>query len=271
MKLRISTLVLVTVLHSWGAMADVKPAQLFMDHMVIQRETKAPVWGTAAAGEQVTVTGSWGASASVVTGEDGKWSVKLQTPAAGGPHTIALKGNNRVELKNVLAGDVWLCTGQSNMERRVAKSKNPDEEINNAKYPQIRNFTVVFKPSLEELDDCGGEWTGNLVCLNEAQIELHLVVDLRVGSKNPKGLSVLGTGHSHGAELLSQTHRCRPGAELTLYGAVGLIILRQHLEARTRPNRVVGKGQNNPASVAVVGDLITGAVTECLPDLRTGS
>ncbi len=92
------------------AMADIKPAQLFTDNMVIQRETQAPVWGWGEAGEKVTVTGSWGESATTTADEAGKWKVKLQTPTAGGPYTITFKGNNTVQLKNVLSGEVWLCS-----------------------------------------------------------------------------------------------------------------------------------------------------------------
>ena len=78
----------------FAGMADVRPAALFADGMVIQRETKAPVWGTADAGEKVTVTGSWGETAAVTAGEKGLWMVKLQTPSAGGPHTLTIKGNH---------------------------------------------------------------------------------------------------------------------------------------------------------------------------------
>ena len=120
--------------------ADVKPARLFMDHMVIQRETQAPVWGWADAGEQVTVTGSWGESATVVAGEDGTWMVKLQTPLAGGPHTITIKGKNSIELKDVLSGDVWLCAGQSNMQMRVSAAADSAKDIAAANFPKIRNF-----------------------------------------------------------------------------------------------------------------------------------
>ncbi len=159
MNLRVSSIVLAAVTLPFAAQADVKPAQLFMDNMVIQRETQAPVWGWADAGESVTVTGSWGESAKTVAGEDGKWSVKLQTPAAGGPHTITLKGKNTIELKNVLSGDVWLCSGQSNMAWTVAKLNISAEELNQANYPQIRSFMVESMLSLEEMDDCGGAWT----------------------------------------------------------------------------------------------------------------
>jgi len=85
------------------SLADVVPAALFTDHMVIQRETQAPVWGSADAGEKVSVTGSWGESAATTADASGKWMVKLKTPEAGGPHTLILKGNNMVTIKDVLS------------------------------------------------------------------------------------------------------------------------------------------------------------------------
>jgi sialate O-acetylesterase len=140
------------------ASAAVQPAALFVDHMVIQRDTEAPVWGTADAGEAVTVTGSWGESAKAVADSDGKWRVNLPTPAAGGPYTLTFAGTNTVELSDVLSGDVWLCSGQSNMAWYVMKSLKPAKDIASANYPQIRSFMVERNPSAEPVAECGGEW-----------------------------------------------------------------------------------------------------------------
>jgi sialate O-acetylesterase len=98
-----------------AGVADVRPAGLFTDGMIVQRETQAPVWGRADAGEKVSVTGSWGQSETTTADEAGKWMVKLQTPSAGGPYTLTIQGDNTVEIKNVLSGEVWFCSGQSNM------------------------------------------------------------------------------------------------------------------------------------------------------------
>ena len=127
---------------STAVMADVKLPEIFNDNMVIQRDTNAPVWGWAKPGEKVKVSGSWGKSVETTTAQDGKWTVKLATPNAGGPFTITVQGNNKIELKNVLSGEVWLCSGQSNMAMRVASSNNAKKEIANAKYPNIRLFHV---------------------------------------------------------------------------------------------------------------------------------
>ncbi len=124
------------------AMADVKLPEIFNNNMVIQRDTNAPVWGWAAAGEKVTVTGSWGKSVETVTPANGKWEVKLATPKAGGPFTITIQGKNKIELKNVLSGEVWICSGQSNMEWPLSRANDAPKEIAAAKYPQIRLFHV---------------------------------------------------------------------------------------------------------------------------------
>ena len=157
---------------SW---ADVVPAALFTDHMVIQRETQAPVWGSADAGEKVTVIGSWGESATTTADASGKWMVKLKTPEAGGPHTLTLKGNNTIEINDVLSGEVWFCSGQSNMDfemRRLAKAsekRTAPEHIPAANYIKnemetacdnnLRQFTVEkIKSAQIPLTTLKGSW-----------------------------------------------------------------------------------------------------------------
>ena len=150
---------LVTAALSFTAMADVKLAGLFTDNMVIQRETQAAVWGWAEAGEAVSVAGSWGETANTTTDAAGKWKVALQTPVAGGPHTITVTGKNKIQLQNVLSGDVWLCSGQSNMQWTVAQSANADEEAATANYSQIRHLTVGRNSAAEAAADSKGNWT----------------------------------------------------------------------------------------------------------------
>jgi sialate O-acetylesterase len=159
MKVSITKILLSTCFLSFVATADVKPNALFMDNMVIQRDTQAPIWGKADPAEEVTVTSSWGESSKTTADKNGNWTLKLQTPTAGGPHDIIITGNNTLELKNVLSGDVWLCSGQSNMVWPVSKLGNSEENIKLSNYPQIRSFMVDRQISLEELDDCGGAWT----------------------------------------------------------------------------------------------------------------
>ena len=126
--------------------------------MVIQRDAQAPVWGWADAGENITVSGSWGKEVTTVSGENGKWMVKLDTPQAGGPHTLTFKGNNSVKRKNILSGDVWICSGQSNMEWGVHQSKISKEQAKGDDYPNIRYIKIRKIPSDTPLKEIGGKW-----------------------------------------------------------------------------------------------------------------
>jgi sialate O-acetylesterase len=137
--------------------ADVKLPAVISDNMVLERDMKLPIWGTADPGESVTVT--LGEQTATATADnDGRWSVKLASRAAGGPLEMTVKGKNSLTIKNILVGEVWICSGQSNMEWTVASSNNPKEEIAAANYPKIRLFTVPKKVSDEPQSDCGGKW-----------------------------------------------------------------------------------------------------------------
>ncbi len=127
--MKIKKMILASMLfNSIAVQADIKPATLFNSKMVIQRDTQAPIWGKADAGEKVLVKASWGARAETITDKNGKWMVKLATPNAGGPHSISLEGKNKITLNDVLSGDVWLCSGQSNMEWRVQALKGSQKD-----------------------------------------------------------------------------------------------------------------------------------------------
>lgn len=98
------------------ATAAVRVHGLFQDGMVLQRNTAVPVWGWGTPGEKVTVIASWGARAETVTAADSSWQVTIATPDAGGPHQLEISGENQLSIKDVLSGEVWLCSGQSNMD-----------------------------------------------------------------------------------------------------------------------------------------------------------
>lgn len=135
--------------------ADLKLASLFTDDMVIQRDVQANIWGLADPGEEVNVKASWGESSKTKAGADGKWFLKLQTPRAGGPHSIEFKAKNTISLNNVMSGDVWLCSGQSNMEWALRGTNGSSEK---ADYPQIRLFRVKTNPSPEVQSDVEASW-----------------------------------------------------------------------------------------------------------------
>lgn len=155
---RTSILLAASLLCSVTAHAVVRPASHFLDNMVIQRDTAANVWGTADPGESVVVSGSWGQEASATADGKGAWMVQLQTPAAGGPYTLTFQGGNRVVLENVLSGDVWICSGQSNMGFTVRGSLNSKEEMANANYPEIRNIIVPLSIGTHPKNEFNGRW-----------------------------------------------------------------------------------------------------------------
>ncbi|MBW8016472.1 MAG: sialate O-acetylesterase [Planctomycetes bacterium] len=141
------------------AVANVKLPAVFGDNMVLQQQSEVTIWGWADPGEEVTVSACWKASASTKTGNDGKWSVKIKTPKTGnGPHELTIKGNYTITLKNVLLGEVWVCSGQSNMQWGMNRSADPEKNIAKAKYPKIRLFTVQRTIAGEPQEDCKGNW-----------------------------------------------------------------------------------------------------------------
>jgi sialate O-acetylesterase len=130
-----------------GAFAKVILPGLFSDNMILQQKTMAGVWGTADAGKTISVTSSWNNKTyTAQTDASGNWKVKVKTPSYGGPYTLTVTdGSDPVVLNNVMIGDVWICSGQSNMEMPVAgwgQVNNYKEEIANANYPQIRLLQV---------------------------------------------------------------------------------------------------------------------------------
>jgi len=137
--------------------ADVKLPGVFGDHMVLQRGQAVPVWGWAEAGAKVTVS-MGGQSKAATADKNGAWSVKLDALEAGGPHTLKVQGGNTVEIKDVLVGEVWLCSGQSNMAMSVRGCLNFEAEQAAAKLPNIRMATVSRKPAETPQTDCKASW-----------------------------------------------------------------------------------------------------------------
>ncbi len=132
---------LTSLLATGPLFADVKLPAIIGDHMVLQRDISVPIWGWADAGESITVTAGK-EHATVAAGPDGKWTVKLSTMAASGkPIDVTIAGKNSITIHDVLVGDVWVCSGQSNMELGSGAILSKDE-IAHSNHPQIRLFTV---------------------------------------------------------------------------------------------------------------------------------
>jgi sialate O-acetylesterase len=147
--------------------ADVKPHALFSDGMVLQRGAKCPIWGTADPGEFVAVlfaaANEKGATAtfasSTFADKNGKWRIEFPVASniAGGPYELIIKGKNTILLKDVYIGEVWVCSGQSNMEWPLRLTHNAEEVVKKAKNPKIRLFTVPHNTSDKPLAHFKGQ------------------------------------------------------------------------------------------------------------------
>jgi sialate O-acetylesterase len=141
-----------------STLADVRLPHIFGDHMVLQREKPVRVWGWADTGEKVTVTiGSEHAEATA--DERGAWKVELPAVSSKAPIEVKVAGKNTIVLHDVLVGEVWVCSGQSNMQMTVASSNDAKKEIAAAKHPEIRLFTVPMRPAGDPAEDVSASWT----------------------------------------------------------------------------------------------------------------
>ena len=128
--------------------AQLKLPYFFSDNMVLQQQTDAAIWGWAKAGSNISVTTSWNKKKySTTTTADGKWKLKVATPTAGGPYDITISDGKPVVIKNILIGEVWLCSGQSNMEIAMKGFKDQpilgsNDAVFNSTNPNIRLYTV---------------------------------------------------------------------------------------------------------------------------------
>jgi sialate O-acetylesterase len=137
--------------------ADVKLPALLSDHMLLQQGAPVRVWGWAAPGEAVTVSFR-NQKAAARAGQDGKWAAWLKPLEVGEPSAMTIAGNNTITIQDVLVGEVWVGSGQSNMGMTVKSSKDAEQEMAAANYPRIRLFTVKTTVAGEPLEDVQGSW-----------------------------------------------------------------------------------------------------------------
>jgi sialate O-acetylesterase len=159
-RLSLAAAVLVALAGLPAVRADVKPHSLFTDNMVLQQGKEVPVWGTADNDERVTVqlkTRDGNVSAQT-NAKDGKWMLRLPSLKAGGPYELTITGKNTVTLKNVLVGEVWVCSGQSNMEWSVNASADPEKVKAGSNNPMIRLFTVPKVANPTPQSTVNGQW-----------------------------------------------------------------------------------------------------------------
>lgn len=139
------------------ARANVKLPAIFSDHMVLQRDAAVPVWGWAEPGEAVTVSLA-GQTKTATADAAGKWSVKLDKLSAGESLTLIVTGKNTNTVNDVLVGEVWLGSGQSNMQMWMKSVRDLESEKAAAKFPQLRMFTVKRHETVTPQTDCEGAW-----------------------------------------------------------------------------------------------------------------
>jgi sialate O-acetylesterase len=145
--LRLAALIgVAAMLTSSVLQAAVKLPAVIGSNMVLQRDQPVPLWGWDEKGTEVTVT-IGESKASAKADADGKWMVRLPALKAGGPHTVTITGTDTVKLENVLVGEVWFCSGQSNMEWTVKASLNPQQEIAAGNHPKIRHIKIPHTPA----------------------------------------------------------------------------------------------------------------------------
>jgi sialate O-acetylesterase len=162
---RIFTLSVLSLAAMFMANAKVELPPIFADHMVLQQQTDAALWGKAEPGKKVTITTTWSkAKVTVTAGEDGKWFARVATPVAGGPYEITFNDGDKLTLKNVLIGEVWICSGQSNMEMQMKgfsgqPVKGAADLIMTAKpSTPIRSCNLKRVKALDPQDTCEATW-----------------------------------------------------------------------------------------------------------------
>ena len=163
-RVRLFAALTVCLCAATAAQADVKVPGIFGDHMVLQRGTKVPVWGKADAGEAVTVTVA-GQTKTTTADASGKWRVTLDPLDSASPVEMTIRGKNTLTLTDVLVGEVWLCSGQSNMSFPLHNASNGAQAVKEADRPTMRLFTVGRKTPDQPQDEVGGEWK---VCTPES-------------------------------------------------------------------------------------------------------
>lgn len=171
------------------AIAAVRLPALFSDHMVVQRGAEVPVWGWADPGEKISV-GIAGQTRTATADANGKWNVRFDKLDSAGPTTLTVAGGDVLTVNDVLVGEVWLASGQSNMQMPVSGVRNNRAEIASAKHPEIRMFTVARKTAVAPQDDCGGKW---IVCGPETAGQFSATayffgLELQRSLKRPVGL-----------------------------------------------------------------------------------
>ena len=134
-------------------MAEVRLPKIFGSGMCVQRDLPLPVWGWAEPGEKLTFRLA-DKRAEATADSEGRWKTRIPSLSAGGPHELVVEGSNTITIDDVLVGEIWICSGQSNMWFALNRTTNAKAEIEAAEHPKIRLFTVANNPQTTKQDDC---------------------------------------------------------------------------------------------------------------------
>lgn len=156
-----SKLFLLLIIVSNSIMANITLPNVFSDNMVLQRNSEIQIWGWANPKEEVKITTSWNHQEyKIIADNNANWRIIIPTPKEGGPYSIIFKGYNEINLKNILIGEVWLCSGQSNMEMNANWGiQNGEEEAKKATNSNIRFFSVEKSSSSHPQNNVSGKWS----------------------------------------------------------------------------------------------------------------
>jgi len=180
MRTKFLIIIYLLFIHLFFLNAQVKLSPVFSDNMVLQRDTQAPIWGKSDPNKNIEVITSWNNKKYNVSADaQGNWKTSVETPTAGGPYTITISDGKPVKLNNVLIGEVWICSGQSNMEMQVegwGKVTNYQNELVEAQsYPNIRLLQVQKATSPQPLDDIKVDGNGWQVCSSKTVADFSAV------------------------------------------------------------------------------------------------
>lgn len=189
-RLPLHALSVATLLSAAAMHAEVSLPSILSDHMILQRSAATAVWGKAAAGEKVKVA-LGDIRAEATAGPDGRWKVKLNlSSAAEGPFDLLVEGVNRLTVSDVLVGEVWLCSGQSNMAYTLDRSPDGAAEIARSANPRLRQFRVETRSANEPLENCKGAWivAAPKTTAQFSAVGYYFAQDLQKNLKTPVGI-----------------------------------------------------------------------------------
>ncbi len=191
-----------------ASQAAITTPAIISDNMVLQANTDTPIWGKAEPNSKITITCSWNhKTVKVDADEQGKWTAKVKTPKKGEKLTIKITcGEESKTISNILIGDVWLCSGQSNMELKLKVSSDADNELPRANLQGIRLFSVEGTPAEKPLDDCKGRWVecNSVTAAEFSAVGYYFGKELHEKLKTPIGLINSSSGGSTAQAWMSK-------------------------------------------------------------------